>query len=41
MIRLKDRFALRLKQENVFKNNIEDKSARAVRQKEKNYYKKK
>ena len=40
MIRLKDRFALRLKQENVFKNNIEDKSARAVRQKEKNYYKK-
>ena len=41
MIRLKDRFALRLKQENVFKNNVEDKSARAVRQKEKNYYKKK
>ncbi|MDO5827871.1 MAG: MBL fold metallo-hydrolase [Methanobrevibacter sp.] len=40
MIRLKDRFALRLKQENVFKNNVEDKSARAVRQKEKNYYKK-
>lgn len=40
MIRLKDRFALRLKQENVYKNNVEDKSARAVRQKERNYYKK-
>ena len=40
MIRLKDRFALKLKQENVYKNNVEDKSAKAVRQKEKNYYKK-
>ncbi len=38
MIRLKDRFALRLKQENVYKYNVEDKSARAVRKKEKKYF---